>query len=228
MTEIALDTTDTAEQRHCLGRARACAESLLAIIDDILDFSKIEAGKLTIEHVVFDLRSVVADVMDLLAPRATQKQVELVCRVAPTLPEQLAGDPHRLRQVLTNLVGNAIKFTDAGAVSFAAEVLVETTTHVHLRLRVRDTGIGIPKERHQLIFESFVQADGSTTSRYGGTGLGLTITRQLVELMDGTIELESTPGEGSTFSVELALAKIATTHAERGAVPEPSAAATIT
>ncbi len=204
MTEIALDTTDADEQRFCLGRARACAEGLLEIINDILDFSKIEAGKLTIEHVDFDLRTLVEETTDLLAPRAFQKQVELAYRLPPATPSRLVGDPHRVRQVLTNLIGNAIKFTDRGSVAVEIETLRQTASHVQLRFSVRDTGIGIPFDRQSVIFESFVQADGSTTSRYGGTGLGLAITRQLVELMHGTMGLESAPGAGSTFAVDLA------------------------
>ncbi len=207
MTEIALDSDDVTEQRYCLGRARACAENLLGIINDILDFSKIEAGKLTIERVPFNLRTVIEEVADLVAPRIQEKQLALSCAAPPASCEHLIGDPQRVRQVLTNLVGNAIKFTDAGSVTVGADVLMETQTHARLRLTVRDTGIGIAKDRHALIFESFVQADGSTTSRHGGTGLGLTITRQLVELMDGTMGLESAPGTGSTFWVELALEK---------------------
>jgi len=224
MTEIALDSTDVAEQRYCLGRARACAENLLGIINDILDFSKIEAGKLTLERVPFNVRTVIEEVADLVAPRIEEKRLTLSCGAPPPSCEHLIGDPRRIRQVLTNLVGNAIKFTDAGSVTVATEVLMETQTHARLRLAVRDTGIGIAKDRHGLIFESFVQADGSTTSRYGGTGLGLTITRQLVELMDGTMGLESAPGEGSTFWIELALEKVPSVAAG-AAAPGTAAAA---
>ncbi len=228
MTEIALDSDDVMEQRYCLGRARACAENLLGIINDILDFSKIEAGKLTIERVPFNLRTVIEEVADLVAPRIHEKRLELSCSAPPASCEHLIGDPQRIRQVLTNLVGNAIKFTDTGSVAVATDVLVETQTHARLRVAVRDTGIGIAKERHGLIFESFVQADGSTTSRHGGTGLGLTITRQLVELMEGTMGLESTPGAGSTFWVELALEKasaaVATSSAAASAASELSVA----
>src|SRR5262249_53494537 len=152
-----------------------------------LDVSKIEAGKMTIERLDFDLRTLLEEVAELLAPRAAEKRIELSCAVPPNVPEHLVGDPHRLRQVLTNLLGNAVKFTERGRVTLEARCLAETATHARLQLIVRDTGIGIPRERQEAIFDSFTQADGSTTRRYGGTGLGLTISRQLVELMGGRI-----------------------------------------
>jgi PAS domain S-box-containing protein len=203
LSESALD----GEQREFVATIRSSADALLTVINDILDVSKIEAGKMTIEHVDFDLRAVVEEVADLLAPRAFKKGVELACALPPDVPELLVGDPHRLRQVLTNLVGNAIKFTEHGRVTLEAAVVSESPTHATVRLSVHDTGIGIPKDRQGAIFDSFTQVDGSTTRRYGGTGLGLTISRQLVQLMDGRIGLESTPGAGSVFWLELGLPK---------------------
>jgi signal transduction histidine kinase/CheY-like chemotaxis protein len=206
-SDILLDTELSAEQRECTQTIRRCGEALLAVLNDILDSSKIEAGKLTIEQVDLNLRVLVEEVAVLLAPRAQEKGLEIACLVPPDFPEQARGDPGRLRQVLTNLVGNAIKFTEAGEVVISARRLYQTAAHVTIVLSVRDTGIGIPRDRQAAVFESFTQADESTTRRYGGTGLGLTICRQLVELMGGTMSLESEPGQGSTFSLELMLEK---------------------
>jgi GAF domain-containing protein/CheY-like chemotaxis protein len=203
MTELTLDTQLTTEQREYLTLVRSSADALLEVINDILDFSKIEAGKLTLEVIEFSLRSSLAHTLKPLALRAHGKRVELVSRVAPDVPDALVGDPGRLRQVLVNLVGNAIKFTPEG------EILVEVETSargaddsdeaVRLHVRVQDTGIGIPPEKQRLIFEAFTQGDASTTRRYGGTGLGLAITRQLVGLMGGAVWVESEVGHGSTF-----------------------------
>ncbi len=209
MTEMLDDTSLAPEQRRFVDSIRGSAEALLVVINDVLDLSKIEAGKMTVERVPFDLGAVMEEIADLLAPRAFARRIELACLVPPSLPRALLGDPHRLRQVLTNLVGNAIKFTETGSVSLEAEVVAATATDARIRLVVRDTGIGIPKERQQLIFESFTQADGSTTRRYGGTGLGLAISLQLVELMGGRIALESAPGRGSTFIVDLTVERTA-------------------
>jgi signal transduction histidine kinase/DNA-binding response OmpR family regulator len=213
MADILLDTELQPEQRDHALTIRRCCDALLAVINDILDFSRMEAGKLTIEPGDLNLRTLVEEIATLFAASAHEKGVEVACIVPPDFPEQLWGDAGRLRQVLANLVGNAIKFTDAGEVVIEARTLYETASHATVEIRVRDTGIGIPRDRHAAIFESFTQADGSTTRRYGGTGLGLTISRQLVELMDGTIGLESAPGKGSTFFVELTLEK-------QAAVPE--------
>ncbi len=207
MSDILLDSDLGEEQRDHATTVRRCAEGLLTVINDILDFSKIEAGRLTVETVGFNLRTVIEEVVDMAAPRVQEKRLELTCDVPPGFPELLRGDPVRLQQVLTNLVGNALKFTETGDVSLEARASYETASHVALRLSVRDTGIGIPAERQAAIFESFTQADGSTTRRYGGTGLGLTICRQLVELMGGTIGVASEPGKGSTFWLELTLEK---------------------
>jgi PAS domain S-box-containing protein len=202
MTELALDTELTREQRDYLTLVRVSAESLMAVIDDILDFSKIEAQKLTLDERDFSLRDGLGDTLKALALRAQQKGLELACHIPPEVPDALRGDPGRLRQVIVNLVGNAIKFTQAG------EVVVEVTRAggdgppsdgCLLEFSVRDTGIGIPPEKLGLIFEAFAQADGSTTREYGGTGLGLTISSRLVELMGGRVWVESEVGRGSTF-----------------------------
>jgi PAS domain S-box-containing protein len=207
MTDILLDTDLTPEQRDYATTIRKSAKALLSIINDILDFSKLEAGKMQVEVVDLDLRTIVEDVVDLLAPAADEKGVEVICAVPPSFPEQLRGDPGRLRQVITNLLGNAVKFTPAGEVTIAVSSRYETPTHVAVRIAVSDTGIGIPSHRQGDIFDSFTQVDSSSTRRYGGTGIGLAICRQLTELMEGEIGVESEVGKGSTFRVDLALEK---------------------
>lgn len=199
MTELVLDTELSIEQREYIGLVRLSAESLLSIINDILDFSKIEAGKMELESIPFDLRESLGETMKALSFRAHQKGIELIYDVHPELPEALVGDPGRIRQILVNLVGNAIKFTEQGEIAVTATEESEgpNTTHVHFA--VRDTGVGVPAEKQAKIFDPFSQADGSMTRKYGGTGLGLTICKRLVELMDGRIWLESAPGQGSTF-----------------------------
>jgi len=209
MTDMALDTELTAEQRDYLSTVRSSALALLALLNDILDYSKIEAGKLAVETVDLDLRAIVEDVAELLARAAAEKGLELVCAIDPDLPERLRGDPLRLRQVLTNLVGNAVKFTERGEVVIEVRVLRATMGGVSLEIAVADTGIGIPPEHREAIFESFTQADMSTTRRFGGTGLGLAISRQLAELMGARIGVESEVGRGSRFWLELTLATAA-------------------
>jgi two-component system, sensor histidine kinase and response regulator len=199
MTELVLDTELTAEQREHLGLVRLSAESLLSIINDILDFSKIEAGKLELESIPFDLRESLGETMKGLSFRAHQKKIELIYDVRPEVPETLLGDPGRIRQVLINLVGNAIKFTDRGEISVTVGEQSEGLNATRLHFAVKDSGVGVPTEKQERIFEAFSQADGSMTRKYGGTGLGLTICRRLVELMDGRIWMESQPGQGSTF-----------------------------
>lgn len=203
MLELALDTSLTNEQQDYLQTSLKSAEALLFLLNDILDFSKIEAGKLELEAINFNLRNTVEDVGYTLARRAQDKGLELVCLVHPDIVHVLRGDAGRLRQVLTNLVGNAIKFTHQGEIVIRAEALEETDTHVCIHFSVQDTGIGIPLERQPAVFERFTQADGSTTRKYGGTGLGLTISKQLVEAMHGTIGLKSEPGVGSDFWFDL-------------------------
>jgi PAS domain S-box-containing protein len=200
MTQLALETSLTAEQREYLRTVQSSAEALLTVINDILDFSKIEAGKLALEPIDFGLREAVGDTIKTLALRAQEKRLELVYRVAPGVPNTLVGDPDRLRQILMNLVGNAIKFTDHGEVVVEiAPAGVVGADDVELHFSVRDTGIGIPRPKLESIFRPFEQADSSTTRRYGGTGLGLTISARLVELMGGRLWVESEPGRGSTF-----------------------------
>lgn len=199
MLELVLDTPLTDEQRDYLSISLQSAENLLALINDILDFSKIEAQRLELEKIDFDLRNTVEDLAQMMAQRAQDKGLELVCLVHPDLTTSLKGDPTRLRQILVNLVGNAIKFTHQGEVVIRAEPREETETHTTVTFSVHDTGIGIPKEQTALVFDRFTQADGSTTRKYGGTGLGLTICKQLVEAMGGQIGVESQPGVGSIF-----------------------------
>ena len=197
--DLLLDTSLTDEQFQFATIVRKSGENLLGLINDILDFSKIEAGKLDIEIIDFDLRTTLEDIADLLAKRAADAGLELTCRIDPEVPSQLKGDPGRIRQIITNLAGNAIKFTHMGEVAICAETESDDAESVMIRFSVRDTGIGIPEERRAAIFTPFTQADGSTTRKYGGTGLGLSISRQLTEMMGGEIGIESEVGKGSTF-----------------------------
>src|SRR5262250_2448113 len=199
MTELALGTHITREQREYLNAIQNSANALLSLINDLLDFSKIEARKLQLDHVGFNLRDALEDSLRVLAPRAHQKGIELACHVNTDVPDALVGDPLRLRQIVVNLVGNAIKFTERGEVVLGVQVGSELNGEIELRFSVSDTGIGIPVDKQGVIFEAFSQADSSTTRRYGGTGLGLAISAQLVELMGGSISVESQPGQGSTF-----------------------------
>ena len=199
MTELALDTDLTTEQREYLTLVRTSADSLLALISDILDFSKIEAGKLDLDIAEFSFVQSLGETLKALGYRAHQKGLELAWRVSPNVPGRVAGDVGRLRQVIVNLVGNALKFTEQGEVVVEAEKDCEDQTGVFIHFQVRDTGIGIAKEKRALIFEAFTQADTSTTRQYGGTGLGLAITERLVQLMGGRIWVESDAGCGSTF-----------------------------
>jgi PAS domain S-box-containing protein len=199
MTALALDTELSPEQREYLGMVKSSADSLLELINTILDFSKIEAGKLELESIEFNLRDTLEPTLKTLALRAHEKSLELNYQVRPDVPEILVGDPGVLRQVVVNLMGNAIKFTEHGEVSVRVERESEKEGRECLRFTVQDTGIGIPVESQTRIFEAFAQADSSTTRRYGGTGLGLTISRRLVEMMGGRIWLESAPGKGSAF-----------------------------
>ncbi len=212
MTDLALETALTVEQREYLSIAKSSAESLLTIINDILDFSKIEAGKLLVEEISFDLFQLIADVLKPLALRAAEKGVELLSEVLHDVPRYVRGDPSRIRQVLINLLGNAIKFTASGEIALRTELLQLQDGHAIVHFAVRDTGIGISSHKQDLIFDAFSQEDTSTTRKYGGTGLGLSICRRLVELMGGRIWLHSQLGEGSTFhfSVQLELSEQAT------------------
>ncbi len=199
MSELALDTDLTVQQRDYLETVKSSADSLLAILNDILDFSKIESRRLELEAIAFSLPELVGRMLKPLAIKADQKGLELLCDVDPSVPAGIVGDPGRLQQVLTNLVGNAIKFTARGhvLVQVCEDARAEGSTRLHFQ--VTDTGIGIPADKHETIFEAFSQADGSTTRRFGGTGLGLTISSTLVQLMGGRMWVESEPGHGSTF-----------------------------
>lgn len=208
MTELLLQTHLAPDQKEFVETIRDSGEALLTVIDEILDFSKLEAGKMTIENIDFNLRTVMEEVADLLAPAAQQKGLEFTLAMDPASYRWgLTGDPGRLRQVLLNLMGNAIKFTSSGDVGISAVLLEEASDEIRLRITVSDTGVGIPRDRQRAIFESFTQADGSSTRRFGGTGLGLTISKQIIDLMGGTIGVKSAPGQGSQFSVELTFAR---------------------
>ena len=199
MTDLVLDTPLLPAQREYLRVVRESGEVLLNLVNDILDFSKIEAGKLTLEETEFDLRELLGDILKSLALRAHSKGLELIGRVRADVPPRLLGDSTRLRQVLTNLVANAIKFTEKGEIVVDAGCMTRSASHLMLHVGVRDTGIGIPSDKQEIIFQPFEQADTSTTRRYGGTGLGLAISARLVELMGGQIWMESEVGRGSTF-----------------------------
>jgi PAS domain S-box-containing protein len=207
LTELLLDTELTADQRQDLVIVKTSADSLLQVINDILDFSKIEARKLRLEQIEFGLRDCIAVTLKALALAADQKSLKLVCEIEPDVPKKVWGDPGRLRQILFNLLHNGIKFTDRGEVRVRVSQVSTKADEVVLHFIVSDTGVGIPAEKQQLIFEAFTQADGSTTRRFGGTGLGLTIASQLVQMMGGQITLESDAGMGSAFHFVVRLAE---------------------
>jgi PAS domain S-box-containing protein len=218
MTALALRTRLTAEQREFLTTVKSSADALLGIINDVLDFSKIEARRLDLDRHEFELRDTVGDAVRLLALRAAQKGLELACHVAPDVPDVLLGDSGRLRQVLLNVLGNAVKFTERGEVVLSVDVEAATAEAVTLHFGIRDTGIGIPAAQQQQIFLAFTQADASTTRRFGGTGLGLAIASRLVDLMHGRLWVESTPGHGSTFHFTALFDRL-----HHAASPSPSA-----
>jgi two-component system, sensor histidine kinase and response regulator len=199
MTGLLLDTDLSNEQLDYLETVRTSAYSLLQIINDILDFSKIEDGKLDLEMIEFDLRTAVEDASDMMAARAHEKGLEFICNIDPSVPSRVIGDPGRLKQILVNLASNAIKFTDAGEVIIHASLAKETINRAIIRFEITDTGIGIPRENQNRLFKSFSQIDASTTRKYGGAGLGLAISKQLVENMRGRIGVESELGKGSKF-----------------------------
>ena len=199
MTELALESSDDNERREYLSIVRSSAHSLLGIINDILDFSKIEAGKLVVERVQFNLRQTLQEAVQPLSLRAQEKGLSFSLDISPDVPDLVQGDPTRVRQVVLNLLGNALKFTQTGGIGLTVRVLDEESALVRLEFAVSDTGIGIEAEKLGTIFEAFAQADTSTTRSFGGTGLGLTITQRLLELMSGSLQVESTPGQGSRF-----------------------------
>ena len=226
MTELLDQTRLDDTQRDCVQTIRHCGEALLTIIDDVLDVSKIEAGKLVLSPSPFDLVGIMEEVAGLLAPRRQERGLEIACVVPSEFPSRLVGDPVRLRQILTNLVGNAVKFTETGDVVLEAAVRGESAAGVAVRLSVRDTGIGIPEEMQARIFESFTQADEGINRRQGGTGLGLTICRELAALMGGQIDVFSKPGFGSTFWLDVILPRHRCQHRRgrrtRGGVEGPA------
>ncbi|PIA13575.1 hypothetical protein COEREDRAFT_11280 [Coemansia reversa NRRL 1564] len=200
MTAMTLETNLTHSQRDALMVVSSLSSSLLTILNDLLDLSKIEAGRMSLESIPFSLRMSLLSVMKMMSLKALQKGLTLTFHCDPAIPDNLIGDPHRMRQVLTNLVGNAVKFTNEGGVSVFCEILERVGKKLEIEISVRDTGIGIPKDKLKMIFESFAQADGSTTRRFGGTGLGLSISKRLCELLGGNIRVESEYGDGSTFT----------------------------
>ena len=219
MSGLGLDASTPEEQRECLEVVKASAESLLTILNEILDFSKIEAGRLALDPAPFSLTDLLEGAARTMRAAAEGKGLEMTWKVAPEIPAVLLGDESRLRQVFLNLIGNAIKFTESGAVTLDARVVSDDGPLVQIEFSVRDTGLGIPAEKQRLIFEAFCQGDGSTARKYGGTGLGLTISARIVKLMGGRIWVESLPGEGSTFYF--------TAYFGRGAETEPPITASL-
>jgi signal transduction histidine kinase len=199
MTELALDTELSAVQRDLLETSRNSAISLLYLLNDVLDFSRMESKSVELDNIPFDLSKLVSDTVRAFETQAQQKSLSLNYEVSSEIPSQVTGDPARLRQILVNLLGNALKFTSAGSVSIRATVESSGSREIQVRLAVTDTGIGIPVEKQSVIFQPFAQADGTMTRKYGGAGLGLSISMRLVELMGGDMGIASEPGKGSTF-----------------------------
>ena len=222
MTELALETSLSDEQRDLLGTARNSALSLLEMLNDVLDFSKIEARKLDLEQIPFDVRKVVFETAKVFGVQARQKGLLFTCDIEPAVPGEISGDPGRLRQVLINLLGNAVKFTHSGGIEVHVSVESNEPREVCLRFVVIDSGIGIPGDKQAVIFQPFSQADGSMTRKYGGTGLGLTISARLVELMRGRIWVTSDPGKGSAFNFT---ASFGVGDHNHNRLPDPSFAA---
>ena len=220
MTELALETELSAEQRDLLETSRTSASSLLNLLNDVLDFSKMDGKPVELEDTAFDVHKLISETTRVFEIQARQKGLALTCEIAPEVPSRVIGDSSRLRQILVNLVGNALKFTPHGRVSLSAAMEGSAAQDVHIHFAVSDTGIGIPKDTQRLIFQPFVQADGSMTRKYGGTGLGLSISLRLVELLGGTLWVESEPGKGSTFHFT---ARFRLAPAERTTAPDEQA-----
>jgi signal transduction histidine kinase len=199
MTELALETELSAEQRDLLETSRSSASSLLGLLNDVLDFSKMDAKGVDLENIPFNIHRVISETAHVFEIQAGQKNLALTCEIAADVPTEVIGDSARLRQILVNLLGNALKFTPEGSVSVRAKVESKSTHDVQIQFAVSDTGIGIPKDKQRIIFQPFAQADGSMTRKYGGTGLGLSISLRLVELMHGSLWVTSEAGQGSTF-----------------------------
>ncbi len=199
MANLLYDTTLTNEQHEYLSMIKSSGDALLTVINDVLDYSKIEAGKIDLEMIDFRLRDSIIDTLKVFALRADKKGIEIVYNISSDVPDSLIGDPGRLRQIVVNLVGNAIKFTERGEIVVSVEVESQSEDDITLHFSVKDTGLGIPEEKRDKIFESFTQADTSTTRKFGGTGLGLTISAQLIKIVKGNIRVDSAVGEGSTF-----------------------------
>jgi len=221
MTDLVLTTELTPEQREYLETVKMSGDSLLTVINDILDFSKIEAGKIDLEALDFDLRDSLESTLKTLAVRADEKGLELLCEVAPGVPEILRGDSSRLRQIVVNLVGNAIKFTDSGEIAVKVQAQAREGSDYVCQFTVTDTGVGIPEDKRELIFKPFSQADTSTTRKYGGTGLGLTISTRLVKMMGGKIWVESEVGRGSQFHFTVRLGAADAKEIKLGTVAPP-------
>lgn len=223
MTSLLMDTHLTQEQKNYVETLRVSSDNLMTIINDILDFSKIESGKLTLEEAPFELRNCIEDALDLFAPKAIEKGIDLLYLIQPDVSPFLVGDVNRLRQVMINLINNAIKFTEEGEIFISIEKVAEGEGYQELQFSVKDSGIGIAKDKMDILFEAFTQADATTTRRYGGTGLGLAIAKHLINLMGGNIWVESALGKGSTFffNIKLATSGIGKTKLYvRGQIPE--------
>ena len=213
MTDLVMRSSLTPQQSNSLKVVKQSGETLLTLLNDILDLSKIEAGKMELEHIEFELRDVVENAARLLSTSAHKRNLEVICEIDNNVPRRVVGDPNRLRQILTNLIGNAIKFTDSGEIHIHVLSLDDKAVFV-----VRDTGIGIPEHKQRSIFEAFRQSDSSTTRQYGGTGLGLSISRTFVDMMGGTMTLESQPNVGSSFRFEIPFEHIKSPQYDRGNV----------
>jgi signal transduction histidine kinase len=228
MLDIALDQDLNPELLEQLQTAQHCAHLLLSLVNDILDLSKIEAGKMTLERIPFDVRALVANCIKAHQPQAQENSVSLLAEVSPSVPQEITGDPLRIRQILANLIGNAVKFTDHGSVAVRMDGEFSRGSEFTLRFTVEDSGTGIPADKLLYIFDKFTQADGSVSRKYGGTGLGLAITRKLVELHHGEIHVSSDLGHGTTFTVTVQCEAIAAVSGDPGAIatPEPAVART--